>query len=155
MRSGNSKECTPASGGIPSSPASNFMTATQRKIFGWTVLVLLPIAYVVGSEIYYARKISPHGVSTVGDFFRRFGDPPQIRMVQHDGHGYYEFTGPLPSRLVLATPSAPPVYVFDGQGRFAAWCRDPGDVPGYSKTWLLQSTNLVAIGLIKEKFGLK
>jgi len=38
-------------------------------------------------------------------------------------------------------------------GRFAAWCRDPGDIPSYRQTWTLQSTNQVEIGLVKERFG--
>ena len=126
-----------------------------RKIIGWAAAILLPVAYVVGSEIYYARSISPHGVSTVRDFFDRFGEPRRVRMVQRDGQSYYEFTGRLPSGFVLATPSAPPAYVFDEQGQFAAWCRDPGDIPSYRQTWPLQSTNQVEIGLVRERFELR
>ena len=131
-----------------------YMTARQRKIFRWTALILLPIAYVVGSEVCYARSISPHDVSSVRDFFSRFGAPPRVRMIQRDGQCYYEFTGRLPAGFVLATPSAPPAYVFDEQGRFVAWCRDPGDIPSYRQTWPLQTTNQVQIGLVRERFGL-
>jgi hypothetical protein len=131
------------------------MTARLRKIVGWTAVILLPIAYVVGSEVHYARSISPHGVSTVRDFFDRFGEPRRVRMVQRDGQSYYEFTGRLPSGFALAAPSASPAYVFDEQGCFTAWCRDPGDIPSYRQTWPLQSTNHVEIGLIRERFGLQ
>lgn len=91
-----------------------------RSLTPLWVTILLSIAYVVGSEVYYARSISMNGVSTVRDFFDRFGEPRRVRTVQRDGQSYYEFTGPLPSGFVLATPSAPSAYVFDEQGRFAA-----------------------------------
>lgn len=129
------------------------MTARLRKIVGWKAAVLLPVAYVVGSEVHYSRSISPQGVSTVRDFFERFGEPQGVRRVQHEGQSYLEFTGRLPSGFVLATPSAPPAYVFDEDGRFAAWCRDPGDSPGYRLAWPLQGTNPVEIGLIRSRFG--
>lgn len=131
------------------------MTARLRKNAGWAAVALLPIAYVVGSDVYYVRSNSPHGVSTVRDFFDRFGEPSQVRMVHRDDQSYYEFTGHWPSGFVLATPSAPPAYVFDEQGRFAAWCGDPGDNPSYRQTWTLQSTNQVDISLVKERFGLR
>ena len=131
------------------------MRASLRRTIGWTALLLLPVAYLVGSEAYYARSISPHGISSVRDFFDRFGEPRHVRMVQRDGQSYYEFTGRLPSRFVLATPSAPPAYVFDQQGHFTAWCSDPGDIPSYRETWPLQSTNELEIGLVREKFGLR
>lgn len=131
------------------------MRSRLRKIVGSTALVLLPIAYFVGSEVYYARSISPRGVSTVRDFFDRFGEPRGVRMVQRDGQSYYEFTGGVPSSYVLATPSAPPAYIFDQQGRFATWCRDPGDIPRYRQTWPLLGTNQVEIDSIRKRFGLR
>ncbi len=121
-----------------------------------TVAIIGGLAtYWIGSELRYARSISPKGISTVREFFNRFGEPRRIRMVQRDGLSYYEFTGRSPSSWSAAVPSAPPVYVFDEQGRFAAWCRDPGDASRYRGTWLLQSTNQVEIGLVREKFGLR
>jgi hypothetical protein len=131
------------------------MTTVVRKIVGLAALILVPIAYLAGSEVHYARSISPRGISTVRDFFGRFGEPRRVRMVQHDGHSYYEFTGHLSSGFALATPSAPPAYIFDEQGRFAAWCRDPGDNPSFRQTWPLQSTNKIEIALVREKFGLR
>ena len=116
------------------------MTTRLLKIAGWVAVILLPIVYVVCSEVYYARSISPHGISTVRDFLDRFGEPRRVRMVQRDGRSYYEFTGRLPPSYMLVTPSAAPAYVFDEQGRFAAWCKDPGDMPSYRRTWPLQST---------------
>jgi hypothetical protein len=129
------------------------MSPRQRNIIGWTALILLPIAYVVGSEVYFARSISPRGVLTVRDFFGRFGEPRRIRMVERDGQTYYEFTGHLPAGLVLATPSAAPAYIFSTNGQFVAWCADPGDTPGFRSTWQLQSTNQVEIGAVRERFG--
>jgi hypothetical protein len=131
------------------------MSPRQRTIIRWTALVLLPIAYVVGSEVYFARTISPRGISTARDFFGRFGEPRRIRMVQRDGRSYYEFTGRPPAGFVLATPSAPPAYIFNTNGQFVAWCADPGDTPGFRSTWQLQSTNQVEVGAVRERFGLR
>jgi hypothetical protein len=129
------------------------MSSRQRRIIAWTVLILLPIAYLVGSEVYFARNISPRGISTVKDFFDRFGEPWRIRNVQRDGQSYYEFNGHLPRGFVLASPSAPPAYIFTTNGQFVAWCADPGDTPGFRSTWQLQGTNQIEIGVIRERFG--
>lgn len=130
------------------------MTERQREIVGWMALILLPMAYVIGSEMYYAHSISPRGISTVRDYFDRFGEPHRICVVQRDGRDYYEFSGHLPSGFVWAFPSAPPAYVFDEQGRFTAWCSDPGDIPSHRQTWQLQSTNHIEMGVIRKQFGL-
>jgi predicted nuclease of predicted toxin-antitoxin system len=42
----------------------------------------------------------------------------------------------------LVFPSSPPAYLFDEQGQFAAWCKDPGDILSYRQTWPLQSEDL-------------
>jgi hypothetical protein len=130
------------------------MTANQRQIVGWMALILLPIAYLVGSQIYYARSISPAGIATVRDYFDRFGEPRQIRMVERDGQSCYEFTGQFPPIGVFAVPSAPPAYVFDEQGRFVGWCSDPGDTPSHRQTWTLQSPDDVEVDVIRQKFKL-
>jgi hypothetical protein len=129
------------------------MRKKRSKLVAVIVLGALA-AYYVGSEIYYARSISPDGVSTVHDFFERFGAPRRIHMIARDGQSFYELTGHLPSRWVFAVPSGPPTYVFDERGRFVAWCSDPGDDPGYRRDWQHQSPNEVDVGLVKQKFGL-
>jgi hypothetical protein len=135
------------------------MASKSRKIGGTAVIViLLLITYVIGSELYYLQSISPRGVSTVHDFFERFGEPRRIRMIQRGGQSYYEFSGFSRRRLpvfVVAMPSGPPAYVFDEHGQFTTWCSDPGDVPSYRATWPLQSTNQVETGTVKERFGLR
>jgi hypothetical protein len=112
-------------------------------------------AYWIGSEVHHAHSISPKNIATVRDFIERFGEPRHIRMVQRDGQSYYEFTGQLPSSWSVIVPSAGPAYVFDEQGRFTTWCRDPGDAPSYRRTWPLQGTNHVEIGLVRERIGLR
>jgi hypothetical protein len=111
----------------------------------------LPIAYMIGSEVYYAQSISPLEVTTVRDFFRRFGDPSRIRRVQKDGKRYYEFTGRLPSGMVLAIPSSPPVYFFDDEGRFVTWDRDPCEHPQAAP---IQDGGPMDVPAIREKFDL-
>jgi hypothetical protein len=110
-------------------------------------------AYWISSEVHYARSVSPAGVATARDFFNRFGDPILVRMVERDGRSFYEFTGRFPGSWSAAVPSSPPAYVFDEQGQFVSWCRDPGDAPSHRQTWPLQSTNHVEIAVIREKFG--
>ena len=69
----------------------------KRQILIVGALLGLVVGYPVASEIYYHRSISPQGISTVRDFFNRFGEPRRVHMVQRDGQSYYEFTGRLPS----------------------------------------------------------
>ena len=131
------------------------MTASKRKSTIITlVLILLPITWWVGSEFYYARTISPEGVLTVGDFVKRFGKPRLIRVLERDGKEYYELSGRIPSVVTLSFPSSPPAYVFDEQGRFVTWCRDPGDQPDYRKEWPFMSTNRVDPGVFNARFQL-
>jgi hypothetical protein len=111
-------------------------------------------AYWIGSEIHYARSISPKGIATARDFYDRFGEPRLIQMVERDGKSFYEFTGQLPSSWSAAVPSSAPAYVFDEQGQFVAWCRDPGDAPSHRRSWPLQSTNQVQLEAVRQKFGI-
>jgi hypothetical protein len=126
----------------------------KRGILGVVAVIVALFAYWAGSELYYGHSISPRGISTVRDFFDRFGEPRLIRMVERNGRSYYEFSGRLPPPLVFALPSDPPAYVFDEEGRFVTWCTDPGDAPDYRREWRLQSTNSVEIRIARQKFGL-
>jgi hypothetical protein len=125
----------------------------QQWLIVVAVLAVL-VAYPVWSEVHYARQIYPAGVAAVRDFYGRFGEPRRVEMLRRDGQVYYEFTGPLPSRWVLAVPSAPPVYVFDARGDFVTWCRDPGDMPSYRHDWPVDATNQIDMQSLKQKFGL-
>src|ERR1035438_9593511 len=98
---------------------------TRRKIFISVAIIGGLVTCWIGSEVYYGRSISPRGISSAQDFFTRFGEPQHILMVERNGQSYYEFVGRLPSGMVLATPSARPVYFFDQQGRLAGWDLDP------------------------------
>lgn len=89
----------------------------------------------------------------VKDFVGRFGEPRRIRMVQRDGQDYYEFNGRLPAGCVLATPSAPPAYIFKTNGEFVTWCADPGDTPDFRSTWPFVSTNYVEFDAIRDRFN--
>ena len=89
----------------------------------------------------------------VKDFVGRFGEPRRIRVVQRDGQDYYEFNGRLPAGCVLATPSAPPAYIFKTNGEFVTWCADPGDTPDFRSTWPFVSTNYVEFDAIRDRFN--
>jgi len=118
------------------------------------ILVLLLIIFVIGPEVRYARRISPHGMLTVRDYIDRLGEPRRIHMVQREGKSYYEFTGPLASGFPLVMQSGPPAYVFDQEGRFTDWCSDPDDSPSHRRAWPLQSTNPASVEQLKQKLGL-
>ena len=131
------------------------MTKTTKKEFLWLLAgAALVFAYWLGSEIYYGRSISPQGIATANDYFKRFGEPCLVRTVKHDGKDYYEFMGqPTPSFL-FAFPSSSPTYIFDEQGRFVTWCADPGDTHGYRQQWQLTDTNRIEPKVVREKLGL-
>lgn len=103
----------------------------------------------LGSELLYASRINPTGVRTVKDHFQRFGEPQFVYEVQHDGSTFYEIIGSAPS--LLALPSSPPAYIYDPQGRFVAWCSDPGDQPAFRRAWrrlTVQPLDKYAVGLL-------
>jgi hypothetical protein len=131
------------------------MTTRTRSVALLLVMPILTIAYVFGSETYYARSISPSGISNVRDYFNRFGDPDRIQHVYQKGQSYYEFNGHLPPLYLLAHPSSPPAYIFDEQGKFITWCKDPGDDPAYHETWQSQGAYQIEIGSVKEKFAIR
>lgn len=134
------------------------MTPKQRKFAGWMLVILL-IAYWVGSENYYASSIRPHGVQTVADHFRRFGEPGRITQLQRDGGIYFELSGftrkkPVLALPGLALPSSPPAYVYDESGKFGDWCSDPGDQPAYRVRWPQTGTQPVEPTTFRQKYGL-
>lgn len=119
------------------------------------VVAVLP-AYWLGSEAYYARQISPRGVTTASDFFKRFGEPRSVFILERDGKDYYEFRGFLPPpKLLGAVPSGPPAYVFDEQGHFVTWCNDIGDNNVYRQQWPFNSTNKLELNAVKQKLGIQ
>lgn len=91
--------------------------------------------YWIASEIYYARSKRPLGVSTLSDFYQRFGQPARVHELHRDGVKYYELSGHLPQPWVFAVPSSRPAYIFDESGRFVEWCSDPGDSSHYFERW--------------------
>lgn len=112
-------------------------------------------AYWIGSETYYARSISPQGITTVTQYFQRFGDPHGVHRIERDGKSYYMLFGRGPSPLVFALPSSPPTYVFDDRGAFVEWCPDRGETQsGYNQRWPLTETGRVDVGTFRQRFGL-
>lgn len=125
-----------------------------RRQFLVVVLAFLALFGVwMVAEADYARRISPQGILTIGEFFDRFGEPRAVRMVESGGTNYYEFTGRQSAPLDLIIPSAPPAYIFDEQGSFVTWSKDPGDDRRHRQRWPLQSTNRVAVWTLKQKFS--
>ena len=127
----------------------------------WEILIIIAVVallptYWIGSEVYYACQISPHGIATVSDFFKQFGEPKSIYTVKQGEKYYYEFVGFLPPpKLLGALPSGPPAYVFDQQGHFVNWCSDIGDNDVFHQQWPLNSTNKLELRTVKQKLGLQ
>lgn len=112
-------------------------------------------AYWIGSEVHYARSISPHGITTVSQYIQRFGDPRFVHQIDRDGKTYFMLFVRAPSPLVFAVPSSPPTYVFDDTGTFIEWCPDRGETQsGYNQRWPLTETGRVDVGTFKQRFGL-
>jgi hypothetical protein len=128
---------------------------TRREILISLAIIGGLVASWIGSEVHYGRSSSPRGISSAQDFFSRFGDPQHIFMIERHGQSYYAFVGRLPSGMVAATPSAPPEYFFDQQGRLVDWVRDPGDSSSYNRAYTILSTNEVEVGVVRQKFGIR
>ena len=101
------------------------------------LLAALLVAWWFGSETLYALRVAPDGITSVRDFVGRFGTPDRVMTVTRDGSTYYELAGPLPSFWMLALPSSAPAYVFNANGQFVAWSKDPGDDPAHRRAWPL------------------
>ena len=117
-------------------------------------ILLAPVLLWVGSEVYYASSIRPHGVRTLADHYRRFGEPRRIFRLQRDGTNYYELSGRTGGFPVLAFPSSPPAYVYDEAGTLVDWCPDPGDRPAYRRSWPRTGSEAVDLLVFRQKYGL-
>jgi hypothetical protein len=117
-------------------------------------LLFSPVLLWFSSEIHYASSIRPHGVQTVVDHYRRFGEPHRILQLKRAGTNYYELRGRATGLAVLATPSSPPAYVYDEAGRFVDWCPDPGDRTAYRTRWPLTGAQPVEPAGFRQKYGL-
>ena len=131
------------------------MRTKIRKIGTAVSIVLLLIGAWIASDLYYFRSISPKDISTVADFFQKFGEPRRARALERNGTMYVEFMGRGSRLAVFAMPSAPPVYIFDEKGRFVEWCADRGETrSGYTERWPLGVGKSLEISEVRKMFGL-
>ena len=127
----------------------------RRDILGVSGIIAAVVAYWIGSEVYYSRSISPKAISTVAEYFHRFGEPRGVHQIQRENKTYYMLFGRGPSPLVFALPSSPPTYVFDDAGQLVEWCPDRGETQsGFNHRWPLSETGRVDTGTFKQRFGL-
>lgn len=135
------------------------MSPEKRRKRGRSFIISLLAAnlglfvYWISSEYYYAVSISPEGMSTASDYFKRFGDPTHVQIVNFEGKQFYDVTGNGPPLHVLALPSSRPSYIFDENGRLVDWCRDPGDFPAHHNRWERSSTGRLSVAEFRQKFG--
>ena len=131
------------------------MKRLLKTIIGILAVCLIFLLCQLASEQYYFGTKRADGIAIASDYFRRFGEPSFIRMVERNGQSYYEFNGRVnPPWWCLAVPSAAPTYIFDERGRFIEWCGDPSDNSSYRQRWSLKSTDKIDIADVKRKFGL-
>jgi len=115
----------------------------------------VPVSLLAGfwaSEGYVAHSKAPVGVTNVAGYFRRFGDPLLVRVIEHDSQSYYEFIGHPGGGLTI--PSGPPAYIFDAKGHFVEWCYDSSEAHDYRGRWPYNMTGRVDVSIVKQKFGL-
>ena len=129
------------------------MNATRKKAI-LAAVVIIPVSLWVTSEVYYARSMSPSGIQTVADHFRRFGEPQRIKRFQRDEVAYYELSGISRKLPTLALPSSPPAYIYDESGKFVDWCSDPGDQPSFRGRWPASGGQLVDLPTFRQRYGL-
>lgn len=116
-------------------PSNCPVNSTGKSILGYALVLLLPF-YWIASEVFYARGKQPSGLTTVADYYERFGAPTAIAQIDRDGTTFYHLSGHLPRwPWAWAFPSNPPAYVFDSSGQFVEWSSDPGDDPHYQQRW--------------------
>jgi len=133
----------------------NVVNPTRKKAI-LVLVIIISVSLWVASEVYYARSMSPSGVHTVADHYRRFGEPGRITRFERDGVAYYELSGisrRFPT-LALALPSAPPAYIYDESGKFVEWCSDPGDQPDFRGRWPVTGGQLVDPSTFRHRYGL-
>jgi hypothetical protein len=116
--------------------------------------LLIPVLLWVGSEVYYASRIRPHGVRTLAEHYRRFGEPHRISRLHRDGTNYYELSGRASGFPMIAFPSSPPAYVYDESGTLVDWCPDPGDRAAYRERWSRAGSQPVEPLVFRQKYGL-
>ncbi|MGA2243799.1 MAG: hypothetical protein ABSH48_02275 [Verrucomicrobiota bacterium] len=117
-----------------------------------SVVIGALVACRIGAEVYYVKSITPRGVLTVADHFRRLGEPLRIVEFTRDGATYFEFIGVPHGFHALVTPSAPPSYIYDESGKFVEWCSDPVDQPAFRKRWPLTKTVPIDIAAFGKKY---
>ena len=119
------------------------MKSTRKRILGYALVLFLPF-YWVFSEVFYARSKQPSGVTTVADYYVRFGPPTRIAQFDRDGTTFYHLFGHLPRfPWALAFLSSSPAYVFDSSGHFVEWSSDPGDDSRYQQRWPLRTAHAI------------
>lgn len=126
----------------------------RSDFIGSAAIIGALVVFWISEEAHYTQSISPEGISTVRDYFSRFGEPVSVRRIALTNQTCYEFTGRSPSTYWLVLPSAPPAYIFDQNGRFITWCKDPGDRPSHRLKWPLEGTNQIEISVVRQKLGL-
>jgi hypothetical protein len=92
-------------------------------------------------------------MKSAAEYFQRFGEPGEIRLLKRDGDSFYEFRGGQAPHF-MAAPSSAPAYVFDSHGRFIEWCKDPGDAPSWRLRWPVNGTNKLDVAEVKRRFGI-
>jgi hypothetical protein len=110
-----------------------------KKVF--EIILVVGILGLVGDLLlppligryYIAHRFTPHEkTATIQQLEKDFGVKLEVRHVTTKGRDYILATAPL---MRWATPSGPPMYVFDSEGRLLDYTLDSGDDPRFMEKW--------------------
>jgi hypothetical protein len=104
----------------------------------------------VGSVLYNDTSVIPKGVQTIQDFYRRYGEPPQVETISADGRTFYRVIGEI--QAPLAFPKGHPEYIFDATGRLIDWSGAVGNDPEFRTRWQSARATPMTVGYFLEKF---
>jgi len=119
----------------------------------FTILLCLLLAYCSFDQWHYSKSVTPNGVTTVSDFYNRFGTPVSIETVEQKGTTYYRLSSQNP-QYTSKIQSAPPAYIFDSSGHLVDWCSDPGDDGAFLDKWYHHGQHIDP-AVFQKKFGIK
>jgi hypothetical protein len=94
-----------------------------------TILIFLPIIYLVISDVYWRRHITPEPNCSLETLKKRFGKDVKTESITKGTTTFIHASGPLPPIYLFAViPSSRPAYIFNLSGELIDWQPDPGEL---------------------------
>ena len=125
------------------------MGLSRKKLIGCLLVVALPTAGWIASEIRWAKINNPQGKFTSVSEYLVAGRPPS-RVTSITTNGETFFIAFSPMDYWLAVPSGAAAYVFNDAGQLISWSRDCGDDGRFQKTWPLDRQERASLDDLKR-----